>query len=427
MQLMFPEIIGLLIISLCIVLFIMRPIPNAATACLGCLLFALTGICTIQEAFSGFSNSTVLLMFGMMVVGIAMMDTGAARLISNYVERVSGGNEKTFIFYAGITSVALSMFLSNTAVIAIFLPIIESVSSSNKNMKRQNLTLPVTMGAMFGGVCTLVGSTPQLTANGILSKMTGLELQMFDFFIPGIFLMVIYMIFVLTIGYRFGNQIWGGTQENTTSNSMPNSNGEIIVDKRKILTMILIFILTIVMFIGGWIPTATTAILAALLCIITKCTDQKSIFKKMDWSVVFVLAGCLGLASGLTSSGAGELMSGILSNIFKNSISPVLVFAFFVFLTMVISNFITNSTAVVIILPIALSLCIAHGYNAIPFTLGIVYAANLAFSTPLANAQTAMTLVAGYKFSDYIRYTWILDILIFIGIVAIVPFCFPLV
>lgn len=425
---MAPEIIGLLILAVSVVLFITRPIPNAATACLGCLAFALAGICTIDEAFSGFSNSTVLLMFGMMVVGIAMMDTGAANLIGKYVAKVSGGREKMFILLAGIVSVLLSTFLSNTAVIAIFLPIIASVSRSNPNMNRKNLTLPVTLGAMFGGVCTLVGSTPQLTANGILKEMIGEELKMFDFILPGIVLTVIYIAFVLTIGHRIGVGVWGNVKsDNDEKETVASQNDEIVIDKRKLITMVVIFVFTIVMFIGAWIPTATTAIIAAIMCIITKSTNQKSVIKNMDWSVVFVLAGCLGLATGLTKSGAGQMMSDALAKIISPDTPPLAIFAIFVTATMIISNFITNSTAVVMVLPIALALCNSQGLNVIPFTLGIVYAANLTFSTPLANAQTAMTLVAGYKFSDYIKYTWLLDILVLAGIVISVPLFFPLV
>ena len=425
---MAPEIIGLLILAVSVVLFITRPIPNAATACLGCLAFALAGICTIDEAFSGFSNSTVLLMFGMMVVGIAMMDTGAANLIGKYVAKVSGGREKMFILLAGIVSVLLSTFLSNTAVIAIFLPIIASVSRSNPDMNRKNLTLPVTLGAMFGGVCTLVGSTPQLTANGILKEMTGEELKMFDFILPGIVLTVIYIAFVLTIGHRIGVGVWGNVKsDNDEKETVASQNDEIVIDKRKLITMVVIFVFTIVMFIGAWIPTATTAVIAAIMCIITKSTNQKSVIKNMDWSVVFVLAGCLGLATGLTKSGAGQMMSDALAKIISPDTPPLAIFAIFVVATIIISNFITNSTAVVMVLPIALALCNSQGLNVIPFTLGIVYAANLTFSTPLANAQTAMTLVAGYKFSDYIKYTWVLDILVLAGIVISVPLFFPLV
>ena len=426
---MTPAIISLIVLVVCIVLFITRVIPNAVTAVLGCLLLALTGVCSLDKAFSGFSNSTVLLMFGMMVVGIAMMDTGVAKIIGKLVSKAAAGSEKMFILMAGLASILLSTFLSNTAVISIFLPIIASVAQSNSNMNRKNLTLPVTLGAMFGGVCTLVGSTPQLTANGILSEMTGQELKMFDFLLPGIIICAVYLVFVLTVGHKIGNRVWGLQIDDVIQTDLQTSTVEedFEIKKTKIVIMMIIFSLTIVLFIGGWISTAMTAVIAALLCVITGCTTYKSVIKNMDWSVVFILAGCLGIAAGLTSGGAGELMSDALSKVISADITPIIVFAIFVLTTMIISNFITNSTAVVIVLPIALAFCSSFGFQPIPFSLGIVYAANLTFSTPLANAQTAMTLVAGYKFSDYIRYTWLLDILVFIAIIVSVPIFFPLV
>ena len=424
---MTPAIISLIILAVVIVLFVSHVIPGAVTAVLGCLLFALTGVCKFSDAFSGFSNTTVILMFGMMVLGIAMEDTGAAKLIGGKVSALSRHNERLFILLAGTTSAVLSTFLTNTAVISIFLPIIASIAKSDKRMNRMNMTLPVTMGAMFGGVCTLVGSTPQLTANGILSELCGVELKMFDYTLPGIIIFVVYMLYVELIGYRFGNRIWGSREDSDTMDEMVDAKyAEVKVDKKKITLVVIIFIAMIVSYIGAWIPAQTTSVIVALLCLITGCTTQKSVIKKMDWSVVFILAGCLGIASGITKGGAAELMGTFLSSVLTENTAPFLIFAIFVVMTMLISNFITNSTAVMITLPIALSLCNAIGLNPLAFTLGIVFAANLTFSTPLANAQTAMTLVAGYKFSDYIRYTWPLDILVLAAIMAVVPICVPL-
>ncbi len=422
-----PAIISILILVVVIVLFITRIIPNAATAVLGCLLFAITGVCSLSDAFSGFSNSTVILMVGMMVVGIAMQDTGAAKLIGEKVAKLSRQNERLFILIAGLTSALLSTFLSNTAVIAIFLPIIASISQSDPKMKRMNLTLPVTLGAMFGGVCTLVGSTPQLTANGILSEMANIELGIFDYTLPGVIILAVYMIYVQFFGYKIGEKIWGDRIIESQEPMVEIKSEEKPVNKVKLIIMLVIFLFTIVSFIGGWISTAMTAVIAALLCIITGCTTQKSVIKNMDWSVVFVLAGCLGIAAGITKGGAGDLIGTAISSVLHNGIPPIIIFAIFVLATMLVSNFITNSTAVVIFLPVALALCSANGLNPVAFTLGIVFAANLTFSTPLANAQTAMTLVAGYKFSDYIKYTWLLDILIFIAILVVIPLLHPLV
>lgn len=419
------EIISLIILLACIILFVTHVIPNAVTACLGCLAFALTGICTLSEAFSGFSNSTVLLMFGMMVVGIAMEDTGAAKLIGKWVQKASASKEGLFILIAGTVSAILSTFLSNTAVIAIFLPIIASLSASS-NMNRKNITLPVTMGAMFGGVCTLVGSTPQLTANGIISEMAGIELKMFDYMPVGLILFAVYILYSTTIGRKIGASAWGKETATEVAGNEAQQVQEIVVNKRKIITIVIILILVIVSFIGDWIPAAATAIIAAILCVITGCTTQKSVIKNMDWSVVFILAGCLGIATGISKGGAGDLMSDLLSAVVGQNTPPIILFIIFVVCTMLISNFITNSTAVVITLPIAVALCNARHLNILPFALGIVYAANLTYSTPLANAQTAMTLVAGYKFSDYIKYTWLLNILVLLTIIIFVPWFMPL-
>ena len=427
-------IISIIILVVVVVLFVTRLIPNAATAVLGCLLFVLTGVCSVKDAFSGFSNSIVLLMFGMMVVGIAMEETGVAALVGHKVAQLSGHKERLFILLAGLVSAAMSTFLSNTAVIAIFLPLIASISRSEPNMKRMNLTLPVTMGAMFGGVCTLVGSTPQLTANGILQEMTGMEIKMFDYTLPGVIILAVYIFYVTLIGPRIGNRIWGsradGNDEGTEASVVMEKPQ---VKKSKMIIILVIFLLTIISYILSsieaikWIDTATTAISAALLCVITKSCSVKDIIKKMDWNVVFVLAGCLGIASGITSGGAGELMGNGLSALLGDNVPVRLSFAVIVLATMLVSNFITNSTAVVIMLPIALSLCSVYSFNPAAFTLGIVFAANLTFSTPLANAQTAMTLVAGYRFSDYIRYTWPLALMTYAAINLIVPICYPLV
>ncbi len=444
---MSPVLMAFLILVVCIVLFIARPIPNAATACLGCILFALTGICTFKEAFSGFSNDTVILMFGMMVVGIAMMETGVADIIGRQVAKWSRNSERLFILMAGAVSAALSMFLSNTGVIAIFLPIIEGVSKNNKNMNRMNMTFPVAMGAMFGGVCTLVGSTPQLTANGVVEEMLGQEfmLKMFDYTLPGLVILAVYLFYVTVIGPRFAKKIWGNRVPDEDSLIETSAETkEVVMKKSKAITILVIFALTVVSFILGslpdsltaglpethilrnWFSPAMTAAMAALLCIMFRCTSVKTVTKKMDWSVVFILAGCLGIAQGIKASGAGDAMGEAVSKILHNGVPALAILAVFVVATMVVSNFITNSTAVMIMLPIALPLCTANGLNPAAFTLAIVFAANLTFSTPLANAQTAMTLTAGYKFSDYIRYTWLLDLMVIAAILVSVPLFFPL-
>ena len=139
------------------------------------------------------------------------------------------------------------------------------------------------------------------------------------------------------------------------------------------------------------------------------------------------LGSCLGLGKALTISGTGDFIARIVINLLGASREPFLIFAVLVTLTLVLSQFITNSTAIIIVLPIALSMCHAYGFNAMGFCVGITFAASFAFCTPLASAQITMTQVAGYDFVDYLKFGWKPTLLTLAGILAFVPLFYPLV
>lgn len=420
-------VLALLVLLLCVVLFITEWIPNSATAVIGCILMYLVGATDAAEAFAGFSNSIVILVVGSMVVGVAMFDTGTARVIAKYCIKLSRGNERLFILFAGFVGGIMSAFLANTAVVACFLPIIDSVARSSK-MSRRNMTMAITFGAMYGGSLTLVGSTPQLTANGIMEPLVGYGVGMYDYLGPGLCIFVCYLLYTQLYGYKLGVRIWGDRPEPEAladDSAVEALEGE--VNKTKVYLMLAIFVGMIISYSFQIVPTHLTAAIAGLLCVILRLTDEKSVFSGISWGPVFMLAGTLGIASGLTKSGAGELLADWVFTLLGNSVSPVLVFAVFVLLSTLISNFAANSTTVIILLPIALSTCLSYGWNPKTFTIGIVIAANLACCTPVAHPQVTMTLVAGYRFSDYVKYNGIMCVITNVLIILTTPLFFPLV
>ncbi len=388
----------------------------------------MTGVCSFSEAFSGFSNSTVILVFGMLVIGNAMFESGVAQKIGNVVMRVSGGNERKFILFAGGTSIIMSMFLANMAVIAMYLAIMSSVCRTNTNVKLKNICLATSMGAMFGGVCTLVGSTPQLTMQTILEGATGQTAGMWDFMSVGLCLSAVYLLYVLFIGYPLGKKIWGkdDCSENldeldTLVASRAVKVGEAAECKRKQIYMYIILVMLIVFFITEIVSNVIATCICAILCVITGCTTEKSVIKNMDWPTLIRLAGCLGIAAGINKSGCGDLIAGGFTSIFGPDVQPIIFLAASVLAVMIVSNFISNSTAVFIVLPPVLAVCQQYGFNCIAFSIAVCYGANLCFATPLANAQTATTMVAGYNFRDYFKYNLLLELFVWLAIVAFMP------
>ena len=191
----------------------------------------------------------------MLVIGNAMFESGVAQKIGNVVMRVSGGSERKFILFAGGTSIIMSMFLANMAVIAMYLAVMSSVCRTNPNVKLKNICLATTMGAMFGGVCTLVGSTPQLTMQTILEGAAGQTAGMWDFMPVGLCLSAVYLLYVLFIGYPLGKKIWGkddGSENLDELDTLVASRAVKVEEdtghKRKQIYMYIILIMLVVFF-----------------------------------------------------------------------------------------------------------------------------------------------------------------------------------
>lgn len=422
------DIIGLLILFICVILFLSRRISHAVAGVFGCLLFVLLDVCSFADAFSGFSSEIVFLMAGSMIVGIAMFKTGVARILGRLVIRLSRGKEFAFLICGSVFAGLLAMFLANTAILAAFIPIVESVCRESHRMKRKNLLLPLACSVMFGGSCTLIGCTPQLTANGLLKNLAGIEMGMWSLTASGLCLFALFLLYMILFGYKHGKKVWGEqgeSQIDISDEKIAAVHGETF-DRKKLAVMAVISGLMIVSYVLSIVPVVVTAICAALLCILCGCCSVGDVEKELDWETIVFLASCLGIARGLTVAKTGEMIGMITFRALGDVTSPYLIFAVLVSVTLFISQFITNSTAIIITLPVALSICNHFGFNSMAFCVGITLAASLACCTPLAAAQITMTQVAGYSFMEYIRYCWPITLISLVGILIFVPLFYPL-
>lgn len=424
-----PDVVGLLVLAVCVVLFVTKALPSPVVGTMGCLLMVLFGAATFEEAFSGFSSSIVLLMASAMIVGIAMFKTGTAQVIGRCIIRWARGSESIFLFSTCLTAGVMAMFLANTAVLAAFIPIVDSVCKTSDKIRQRTIVLPLAYAVMFGGSCTLIGCTPQLTANGLLSQMAGIQMGMWTLTGPGLCLFGAFLLYTMLVGRFRGDRIWGHREEvdMNIDDAVLHSVLTQAHDRRKIVTMLIIVALMMISYILELIPVASTAILAALMCLILGLCTVKDVQQELHWDTIVFLASCLGLANALTAASSGDLIGRMVTACMGGLTSPFPIYGVLVLLTLVISQVITNSTAIIMVLPIALSLCSSLGFAPMGFCIGITLAASIACCTPLAAAQIAMTEVAGYHFSDYLRYGLPITVIGYLVILVTVPLVYPLV
>ena len=147
----------------------------------------------------------------------------------------------------------------------------------------------------------------------------------------------------------------------------------------------------------------------------------------MDWSTLIVLGGAIGFSTGLSESGAVSLIAGKIVEVFGQIQGAGFVtFALLIVLAAVLTNFMSNTATVSIILPIGLSVAEMMGIDPITVTIGIVIGCNLSFSTPIATPPLTMTLVAGYRFTDYVKAGGLLNLLLLLVAVLSLPILYGL-
>ncbi|MCG7344607.1 SLC13 family permease [Sporosarcina sp. ACRSL] len=135
-------------------------------AILALLAFVLTGILTPVEALSGFSNSVVIMIAALFVIGAGILRTGLAQMAGTLLLRYSGDSEKRLFILLLLIVASVGAFMSNTGTVALMLPIVISIAISINSSPSKYL-IPLSYMASFSGLLTLIASPPNL----IISQM----------------------------------------------------------------------------------------------------------------------------------------------------------------------------------------------------------------------------------------------------------------
>jgi di/tricarboxylate transporter len=180
---------------------------------------------------------------------------------------------------------------------------------------------------------------------------------------------------------------------------------------------IFLFLGMILLTVLNVLPLITAAGLAAIVLILSRSISPSEVKNMVDWRVLIIIAGAIGIAQAIDNSG----MARLLSNLTVNYVKPfgvIGILAGLYFMTSICTSLITNIAAAAFLFPIALSTALALNLDIRPFVLTITIAAAASFATPFSYQTNLMVYgPGGYKFRDYLRIG--LPLQIIIGIVAV--------
>ena len=419
---MSPTTITLIFLAFAVVMFVTEKIPLAVTSMIVCIGLVITGVLNVNDAFSGFINSNVILFVAMFIVGGALFETGMANEIGSLVTKFAKSERGLIVAIMVIVGV-MSGFLSNTGTAAVLIPVVIGIAAKS-GYKRSRLLMPLVFAAAMGGNLSLIGAPGNMIAQSALEPL-GLFFGFFEYAVVGLPILIAGILFYATIGFRILPN--HDTEEDDSIFDETQDFGSVPKWKKVLSLVILIATLMGMIFeeqIG--VKLCITGCVGALLLILTGVISEKDALKSIDLKTIFLFGGTLSLAKALEVTGAGELIADKVIGALGDHPSPVFFTLVVFLLCCVMTNFMSNTATTALMAPICLSIAQGMGADPRAVLMACVIGGSCAYVTPIGMPANTMVVGAGnYKFIDYAKSGLPLIVIATVISMIILPIAFP--
>src|SRR5690554_2439797 len=192
------EIATVLSIALvAVALFATEKLPMDIVALLVLTALALNGLVDGGAALSGFSNPATITVASMFVLAAGLQNSGALSGIGNLLGKAKSPFQFLLMLFTVLAVIA--PFVNNTAVVAVFMPIVMAATASI-GMSASKALIPLSYVSQMAGVCTLVGTSTNLLVNGMARDLGHPGFTMFEFTSLGVIYLAAGCIYLLTLG-----------------------------------------------------------------------------------------------------------------------------------------------------------------------------------------------------------------------------------
>jgi di/tricarboxylate transporter len=159
----------LILLAVCVALFMFNRPRMDVVALSAVAALPLTGIVSVNEALSGFSDPNVVLIAALFVVGEGLRRTGVVNRIGDLLLQHSSGSENRLLILLMLGVAIIGSIMSSTGVVAIFIPVVMLISR-RRNLAPGRIMMPLAFAGLISGTLTLVGTAPNLVVDGALKQ-----------------------------------------------------------------------------------------------------------------------------------------------------------------------------------------------------------------------------------------------------------------
>lgn len=355
------------------------------------------GVRSWQMFINPVASPVLVLFFGGFILARAASKHGFDLRLARLFITPFGNRPAWLLLGVILTTAVFSMFMSNTATTAMMLAIVSPLlaPAGGRDRFRKGLVLAVPFAANIGGMGTLIGSPPNAVAASVLQSL-GPE---YEITFLGWMLMGVPIVAVLLL------MLWGVLVALLRPGREPL---EIQLPQVFELTLPLIivvatFAVTVLMWLSQplhQIPPAVVALLPIGVFTVFGIIDREDL-RRLDWDVLILVAGGMALGVAMHESGLSAILVALVP---FDRLHPAIVLTCLILLTIALSNFMSNTSAANLLIPIVTSLSVA----VLPPKLGalaVALAASLAMSLPISTPPNAIAFATrAVTTGDMVRF-----------------------
>lgn len=374
-----------------------QPYGVTTTACIAIL--AVTGVIDIKTAYSGFSDTTTVLVATLLIISQALVKTSAVSTIKSKMSVVQGKRGILLLILIAVFSVALITLLGGmTAVMSIMMMAIMTLDDKSElSQSRLIFIVGALLCAWYGrlpiGTSAIMSLQVNALYSGLVSDNPDLLVGMFDILKVGLIPSI-----AMTLFCFFGWKLIPNSKVDTSVIMPTQQKEQAALPKWQEYVIYVSFIIVMLGFIfskqlGDLVYVLP--VISILVFIYTKTLTFKEVGAVLGSDMVLMTAGTLVISTGLANSGAGNLIGQVVLKILGSNPSSLTVITVFCVATTIMTTFLSNFGSLAVMVPIAVSTALAGGMNPKAVVLVVFCSSCLAIAFPTGSAAATFSFAVG--------------------------------
>lgn len=419
---------AMIIFILAVTLWTLNIIPVVITSLLIMGLLSVYNVLDSKTIYSFFGNSSVFFILGSFIISAGVKVSGLSKRIAFAVLSRYGNTPFSLVMSIFLLSAIMSHIMPEHAVAALMLPIVGDINKTfdKKTIFNQYLFFAIFWGCVLGGVVTYLGGARNPLAAGILNEMTGINISFTKWWAGGsIPIYVLMLIIILYFKRKVDSEIKSGSIPKTFENKSNYRLKKITFNEIKAAS-ILILTIFLWIFYNEELGISNIAILSASLYFVLNVAKWEEINREINWGVLFMYGGSIAIGSALNSVG---VLKWFVDNYLINlNLSEDRFIILLIVASIFMTELISNTAVIVILLPVAINLGIKLGISPSLVTMAVAIPSGLSYIFPISSPVVAMIYsTEQLELRKLLKSGFILKIISIVTIYIFIKFYFPIV